>query len=74
MCETYTAIFVDTHNLPVRYRKSGPVSMRIHVTMVVKVSDHAGENTKHMHKYWEMSTQESICLLTAHIENRYRGL
>jgi hypothetical protein len=74
MCETYTAIFVGTHTLPVRCRESDPVPSRIHMTMVVKVSDHAGENTKHMDKYWEMATQESACLLTAHIENRYRGL
>ncbi len=68
MCETYTAIFVGTHTLPVRCRESDPVPLCIHMTMVVKVSDHPDENTKHMDKYWEMSTQKSTCLLTAHIE------
>jgi hypothetical protein len=44
------------------------------MTVAVKVSGYTGENIKHMDKYWEMLTQESTCLLTAHIENRYRGL
>jgi hypothetical protein len=44
MCETYTAIFVGTHTLPVRYRQSDPVPTRIHATVVVKVSDLDGEN------------------------------
>ena len=44
MCETYTAIFVDTHTLPVRYRQSGPVPTRIHMTVVVDVSGFGGEN------------------------------
>jgi hypothetical protein len=46
MCETYTAIFVFTHTLPVRCRQSNPVPTRIHTTIVVKASAYASESTR----------------------------
>jgi hypothetical protein len=44
------------------------------MTVVVKVSDQAGGNTKQMGKHWKMSIQESVSLFAVHTEYHYRGL